>query len=249
MTHYSILGVFVTIVFIFLFQFDVCAQGSAGSAAVYESRSVVDMPTAGIIAPINYALAARMSPNGNFSAEMAVVPYKNFNIRLFATAKHLISNVPLEAELPSLQAQFRFVDETRTFPALAVGLTSKTNGYFTQDFIFNQSVGGWISVSKNFRWFLGSIALHGGIFASSHSFGNYVGFEQSIGNSIAVVAETALIRKDNSNREKINGLCNAAFRWSVVRGITLELIVHDIFSSIHTPGVSRAFGVEFIRAW
>ncbi len=226
-------------------------QGSAGSAALFESRAVVDMPTAGVIFTNNYALAARMAPSGNFTADMAVAPFKNLNIRVFATGQHLISNVPVEFELPTLHVQFRLLDETRGFPALALGISSKTNGYFSQDFLFNQSVGGWISASKNFRGLLGAIALHGGIFGSEHSFGSYAGFEQSLGSSLAIVGEATLVsKKDNLTKQnKMYGLCNASFRWSVVRGITLELIAHDLFSAVTNPGIGRAFGVEFIRAW
>lgn len=226
------------------------AQGTAGSAALYESLTVVDMPTAGVVPLKNYLLTSRLAPLGNFTARMAVVPFKNFNISLFTTAQHLISNSPIEVELPTLQAQLRLVDETRSFPALAVGISSKTNEYFTQDFLLNQSVGAWITASKNFRGVLGTIALHGGILASKPSISGFAGFEQSIGNSIAIVAEATLISKnDAKGQRELNGIANAGLRWSVVRGVTLELIVHDLFSSVSTAGISRAFGIEFIRAW
>lgn len=241
----------IVLALIALLQPAVYGQGSAGSAALFESRAIVDMPTAGVISTSNYAFAARMAPNGNFTADMAVSPFKNMNIRLFATGKHLISNLPVEINLPTLQVQFRVLDETRTFPALALGISSKTNGYFSHDFVFNQSVGGWLTVSKNFRGFLGAIALHGGIFGSEHSLGSYGGFEQSLGSSLAIVGEATLVsKKDNLTKQnKIYGVCNASFRWSVVRGITLEIIAHDLFSSVGNPGIGRAFGVEFIRVW
>lgn len=236
--------------FILLLQTTLYGQGSAGSAAVFESRSVIDMPTAGVLIPSYFALATRVSPKGDFTADMAVAPFNNMNVRLFATGKNLISNESVQFNLPTLQAQFRFIDETRSFPALAIGITSKTNGYFNQDFLFNQSVGGWISASKNFKGLIGAIALHGGAFVSAHSFGGYAGFEQSIGSSIAVVGEASLASKKNSaSNDKIYGLCNASFRWSVVRGITMELIAHDIFSTVNSRGIGRAFGIEFIRAW
>lgn len=233
-----------------LFAFEIRAQGTAGSAALYESLMIVDLPTAGVISVKNYLLTSRLAPIGNFTARMAVAPFKNFNISLFATAQHLIGNSPVKVELPTLQAQFRFIDETRTFPALAVGVSSKTNGYFTQDFLLNQSVGAWISVSKNFRGMLGTIALHGGIIASEPSISGFAGFEQSIGSSIAVVAEAALTSKTGAQQQReLYGTANAGLRWSVVRGVTLELIVHDLFSSVNSTGISRAFGIEFIRAW
>ncbi|MBI3260373.1 MAG: hypothetical protein HYZ54_13020 [Ignavibacteriae bacterium] len=247
----SFLSRFFTIsAFILLFQSDLLCQGSAGSAAVFESRSVIDMPTAGVLTPSYFALATRVAPNGDFTGDMAIAPFTNMNIRLFATGQNLISNEAVQFNVPTLQTQFRFIDETRSFPALAFGITSKTNGYFSQDFLFNQSVGGWVSASKNFNGLIGAIALHGGVFASVHSFGGYAGFEQSVGNSIAIVGEATIASKDNANKQKeIYGLCNASFRWSVVRGITLELIAHDLFSTVNSPGIGRAFGIEFIRAW
>jgi len=224
--------------------------GTAGSAALYESHKVVDLPTAGVLSPKNYMLTARIAPLGNFTAEMVVAPFKNFNIGLFWSAENLIGTPPVKAELPAIQAQFRFIDETHIFPALAVGISSKTNGYFSQNFLLNQSIGAWITASKNFRGVLGTIALHGGIVASEPSISVFAGFEQSIGSAIAVVGEAVLLSKNNSKQQReFHGICNVGLRWSALRGTTLELIVHDLFGSVIDPGMSRAFGIEFVKAW
>ncbi|MFN8360697.1 MAG: hypothetical protein U0264_12360 [Candidatus Kapaibacterium sp.] len=222
------------------------AQATAGSAALFESRSIVDMPTAGVLPVSTYCLGIRIAPQGNLTADFSAAIFKNFNLALTATARNAISAAPVEVLMPAISARYRLVDEKRTFPAIAIGISSRSNGLFSQEYLQSHSMSGWISISKNFRSPLGATALHGGFYGGAHALAGYAGVEQSIGPTIALLPEIILASPAATNT--LHLVMNLGARWSVSRGVTIEILAHDLTGTISTA-VGRSFGVEVIRAW
>lgn len=233
-------------------------QGSAGDGAPVESRFIVDMPTAGLIHKGSYSVSAIAFPGGGLLAELNASPWVNFNFGISYSATNVIGTGKLTWQnLPGINLRYRALDETARYPALLLGFSNQGRGsYIPSKKRFNTySPGLYASLSKNFRWALGTIALHGG---AGYSFepppdtrcpNIYLGIEQSVSTpaSINIEYNANFDDRDVTVIER-SGLLNAALRLSVIDGLTIELQARDILGNHkNADGFERFFGIEFVR--
>ncbi|MFP4542590.1 MAG: hypothetical protein ACLFQU_00015 [Candidatus Kapaibacterium sp.] len=233
-----------TIIIIYLLviaPFAAIGQGAAGSAAVNETRYTIDMPTAGMLAKSSFAVRADFFDGGGIMADFAVSPFTNFELGIsYAVNNFIGGEKPEFPELPGVNAKFRIINEKSTFPALAIGINTQGAGRWLGgiDRYMVCSPGAYLAASKNFLWWPGDISLHGGINYSfeprpeDRSPNGYIGIEQSLGGSLALNFEYNLYPgADGHKMWNSGGLLSTSLRWSVARGLTLELQLRDLLNS------------------
>lgn len=233
------------------------AQGSAGLRSVFESRYVVDMPTAGVIPKGTFSIYGLAYTSGGTLIYFDTAPFENFNIGLSFSGTNILGEGDIIFQkLPGINIRWRIVNETNVFPAILVGVSNQGRGIYYKNLDRFQTFfpGIFASVSKTFKWPLGILSAHGGLNSSWEQPGGklypnlWVGFEHTIGNSASLNMEFNPNYTDSNSDVMSNSmLLNAQLRLSLSRGITLELIARDLFN--HTKNLSgfeRWFGIEYI---
>jgi hypothetical protein len=253
---------FLAACLVFLFTFFAntnksAAMGSAGSEAAFESRYIVDMPTAGVLPKSSFAVSAVAFDRGGLSAGIHAAPFSNFNMGISFSGVNFIGTGDIEwQEIPAIHLRFRPFDETLYIPAFTMGISTQGSGaYITDEDRFEVfSPGAYLAVSKNFRWIAGTFSLHGGINysfeppAESRAPNLYMGVEHSIGPGGAITFEyNANIDDGNPEVVDAKGMLNASLRWSVADGLTLGLQLRDMLGRHkNSTGFTRFVTLEYI---
>jgi len=235
----------------------VFAQGSAGSAAGFESRYVVDMPTAGMLPDGSYSVDVLAFNSGGITTTVQAAPFSWFNVGLSFGGTDIIGQGIVDwQDLPGFHAKIRILNETLTVPALVLGLDTQGKGKYSASAkrYQTQSAGVFLAASKNFRWKLGTVAVHGGINYSfepvpSKRFLNFWGgAEQSLGDNASICLEFNPTLDDNlSAYTETKGLLNLGLRWSLAYGLTIQFQVRDILENkTGSIGSDRTLGLEYI---
>lgn len=249
------------ILFIFLFTLlnEVSfSQGSAGTKAYYETRYIVDMPTAGIIPKSSIAAYGIASPGGALQAELMVSPFTNFSIGLSYGGSNVIGSGDIKFQnIPGVLIKWRVFDETGSIPAFLIGLSTQGRGkYSFSDKRFDTySPGIYISSSKNFKWYMGEVACHGGVCYSlepkpKERLPNaYCGIEHSIWKYFALNLEYNMnLDEREETYMSTRGMLNAALRITIVNGFTLEVKARDILkNTMDSRGLLRSIALEYVK--
>lgn len=255
MHTYQKLIIIATILTISAIQLN--AQGSAGMSSAYESRFVVDMPTAGVIPKGTYSIYGLAYTSGGTLIYFDVAPFENFNIGLSYSGTNLLGEGDIIFQkLPGINIRWRIFNETNVFPAILLGVSNQGRGVYYKEFKRFQTFfpGIFASVSKTFKWTLGQFSAHGGLNSSWEQPGGklypnlWAGIEHTIGQFASINIELNPNYTDSKSDVMNNSmLLNAQLRISPSKGITLELIARDLFN--HTKnfsGFERWFGIEYI---
>lgn len=234
------------------------SQSDAGSSAIYDSRYIIDMPTAGVLPKNSYCIAGTSFTNGGLLASFTIAPLKNVNLGISFSGTNLIGSGDIQFQKwPGLLLNWRFIDETRTIPAILIGVNTQGRGEYIsgKSRFVTFSPGIYASVSKSFRWTAGNFAWHAGLNytfeqpAGQDTPNFWIGFEHTIGSYGALYLELNpnLADKDRQIASE-STLLNVGTRWSIARGITIELLFRDLLenSRLH-PGFERWAGISYIR--
>ena len=236
------------------------AQGTAGEKAMYESRYIVDMPTAGIIEKGAFAIYSTAFANGGILLELEAAPFTDFNMGISYAGNNIIgSGEVVWQNIPGIHLCYRLFNESKSLPAFVLGINTQGRGsYSSNDERFETySPGVFLSASKNYRWFLGTVAFHAGTNYSiepnppERSPNFYCGLEHSIGSYFSLNFEyNATFDDGDHSYLKQKGLINTAFRWSLSKGITLELQARDLLEhQAGKRGFSRVICLEYINSF
>ncbi len=236
------------------------AQGTAGENAKFEYRSLVDMPTAGILEKGYVGVTTDVLPMGVVIGKLEVGVFDNISFGISYGGVNIIgAGTPRWYKLPGVNIRFRIMDESTRLPALTVGFDSQGKGeYFDSTSRYAiKSPGFFGAVSKNFE-FLGYLSLHGTVNYSLESkdgdnFLNlYVGFEKTIGKSFSIVGDYDFAFNDNTTNfyGNGNGYLNLGFRWAIGDGLTLGFDLRDLLDNKKwAPSTAdRALKIEYIKS-
>lgn len=237
------------------------AQGSAGKNAKFEYRSLVDMPTAGVLEKGFVGVSLDALPHGVVVTKMEVGVFDNFSFGISYGASNLIgTGEPGWYELPGINVRMRLMNETEATPALTLGFDSQGKGRY--DDIVNdrfeiKSPGFFAAASKNFE-FLGYLSVHGVVnYSLERDDGDkdlnlQLGVEKTIGGKISLVGEWNFAVNDNDSNAlgEGEGYINVGLRWSVGDGFTLGVDLRDLLSNkkVNTFKADRGIFVEYIKA-
>jgi hypothetical protein len=236
------------------------AQGTAGTNAKFEYRSLIDLPSAGVLEKGYVGVSLDVLPFGVMISKIEVGVFDNFSFGISYGGSNIIGTGDIDFyKLPGVNVKFRIIDEIEGLPALTLGFDSQGKGIYNEDksrFAI-KSPGFYAAVAKNFE-FLGYLALHGVVNYSMERDDNdkdlNIGFgvEQTIGGKVSVVAEYDFAINDNNPLSFGNGkgFLNMGARWSVGEGFTVGMDLRDLLANKKFVGNSadRGLFVEFIKA-
>lgn len=244
---------------VLLFTTLVFGQGSAGEGAKYEYRSLIDLPTAGILKKGFVSITNDLMPEGVVISKIEVGVFENISFGISYGGGNLIgTGMPEWYKLPAVNFRYRIIDESLTLPTFTLGFDSQGKGnYFDSSSRYAiKSPGFFVAAAKNFE-FLGYFSLHGTANYSLEStdgdnFVNLmVGAEKTIGKSVSLILEYDFALNDNNkNYGKGDGYMNIGVRWAMAEGFTLGIDLRDLLSNKKwSPGAAdRAFKMEYIRS-
>ncbi len=234
------------------------AQGTSGSNAKFEYRSLVDIPSAGILEKGYVGVTMDVLPFGVVMSRIEAGVFDNFSFGISYGGANIIGTGEIEwYNMPGINARVRLMDETEKYPALTLGFDSQGKGAYNEkvDRFEIKSPGFFLAAAKNFE-FLGYLSLHGTVNYSLEREDNdkdlnlSVGMEKTIGSKISFVAEYDFAVNDNGVKSfgAGNGYLNMGVRWSVGEGFTIGMDLRDMLANqkLNSYKADRAIFVEYV---
>ncbi|MBU2493716.1 MAG: YjbH domain-containing protein [Bacteroidetes bacterium] len=251
---------FIFFLFLLMIVFsNLNAQGTAGTDAKFEYRSLIDMPSAGILEKGFVGVSMDVLPEGVVISKMEVGVFDNFSFGISYGGSNIIGTGKISwYNLPGINARFRVLDETEAIPALTLGFDSQGKGFFfkTDDRYEIKSPGFFAAAAKNFEFF-GYLSVHGIInYSLEREDGDKdlnvgIGVEKTIGSRFSIIAEYDFAINDNGSLSlgDGNGYLNMGARWSVGDGFTLGLDLRNLLDNKKFNGnkADRGIFVEYIK--
>ncbi len=236
------------------------AQGTAGTNAKFEYRSLIDMPTAGILQKGFVGVTSDVLPEGALIEKIEVGVFDNISFGISYGGMNVIgAGTPKWYKYPGVNIRFRLINETVAVPAITLGFDSQGKGeYFDAESRYAiKSPGFFGAISKNFQ-FLGYLSLHGTVNYSLENkdgddFLNFmIGCEKTLGSNISIIGEYNFAFNDNSTQYfgKGNGYLNVGVRWAVGEGFTIGFDLRDLLNNKKwSPSTAdRALRIEYIKS-
>lgn len=236
------------------------AQGSAGTGSKYEYRSLIDMPSAGILEKGFVGVSMDAMPHGVLISKIEVGVFTNFSFGISYGAGNLIgSGDPDWYEWPGINARLRLLDETDGIPAFTIGFDSQGKGVYDEALNRYQikSPGVFIVASKNFN-FLGYLSVHGGINYSMEKDDDdkdaniWLGMEKTLGSKVSLLIEYNFGINDNAIKSFSDerGYLNMGVRWAVGDGFTIGMDLRNLVDNnkFTSKVADRALYVEYIKS-
>ncbi len=236
------------------------SQGTAGENAKFEYRTLIDMPTAGILEKGFVGATTDILPNGVVIEKLEVGAFDNISFGISYGGANMIGNGDIDwYNFPGVNIRFRLFNEAVTFPAISIGFDSQGKGVYHDSFgrYDIKSPGFYAAASKNFA-FLGYLSLHTTASYSLESKDGdnfvdlYVGAEKTIGSSVSLILEYNFAFNDNETKYfgSDNGYLNIGIRWSVGAGFTLEFDLRDLLNNkkINPTAADRGLKIEYIKS-
>jgi hypothetical protein len=243
-----------------LFTSILSAQGTGGTNAKFEYRSLIDLPTAGVLSKGFAGVSLDILPFGVVITKIEVGVFDGFSFGISYGGSNIIGTGTVDwYKLPAINIRARIIDESEALPAIAVGFDSQGKGVYNKDLERYQikSPGFFAAASKNFIFF-GYLSIHGVVsYSLERQDGDKdlnlgIGFEKTIGDKVSFVTEYDFAANDNTGASlgKGNGYLNLGLRWSVGDGLTLGIDLRDILENKRLIGNSadRGIFVEYVKA-
>lgn len=226
-----------------------------------EIQNLIDQPTAGSLEKGEYGFDLRFYPDGGELACMKVGLFDRFMLGVSYGGRNLIGRGEVEwNELPGVLIKYRLFEET-VLPALALGFDSQGYGTWSDslDRYEIKAKGLFAVLSKNFSVAgLGTLGLHAGVNYNTfededdRSLNGFTGFDKSLNDQIAVLAEYDLALDDN-NRSALGrerGYLNAGLRWVFARQLGIEFSFKDILENRRdVSSISRELRITYVETF
>lgn len=235
------------------------AQGTAGTGAKFEYRSLIDMQTAGILQKGYVGITSDVLPQGVLIEKIEVGVFNNISFGISYGGENIIgAGTPKWYKLPGVNIRFRIMNESVAMPGITLGFDSQGKGvYFDSTSRYAiKSPGFFGAVTKNFA-FMGYLSLHGTLNYSLESKDGEdfldlsVGCEKTIGENVSLIGEYDFAFNDNSTRYGAgNGYLNIGVRWAIGEGFTLGFDLRDLLDNKKwSPTTAdRALRIEYIKS-
>ncbi|OGU54294.1 MAG: hypothetical protein A2V66_13930 [Ignavibacteria bacterium RBG_13_36_8] len=236
------------------------AQGTAGTNAKFEYRSLIDLPSAGVLERGYAGVSVDVLPIGVVISKIEVGVFDNFSFGISYGGANIIGSGKVEwYKLPGVNARLRILDETEATPALTIGFDSQGKGMYIDSLKRYEikSPGFFVAVAKNFE-FLGYLSIHGIInYSLEREDGDKdinlgVGFEKTLGGQVSLVGELDFANNDNTGNSlgEGTGYLNLGVRWSVGEGFTVGLDLRNLIDNkkFNSNKADRAIFVEYVKA-
>ncbi len=235
------------------------AQKSAGDEATIEPRYLIDVPTAGILKRGTVSFDGNFFQEGGLNFGLAVGALEKLTIGVYYGGSGIIGKNKVNMQpLPGVLVKYRFIDESTSMPAVALGFDSqgKENYIDSLERFTIKSRGVFVAASKNYS-LLGFLSFHGGVNWSMEKkddkdMNMFLGLEKSIGSEISFLAEYDFGFNDNSSSSlgQGKGYLNAGIRWSIAGGLTLGFDLKNIVKNQNAVSfANRTMKVEYYHSF
>lgn len=248
------------ILLVFIIQNFSLPQGTAGEKAKFEYRSLIDMPTAGVLEKGYVGATTDILPDGVVIGKLEVGAFDNVSFGISYGGANLIGEGKIDwYKLPGINLRFRLFNEAVTFPAIALGFDSQGKGiYHDSSGRYDiKSPGFYAAASKNFAFF-GYLSLHATASYSLESKDGdnfidfFIGAEKTLGSTVSFIAEYNFAFNDNGTKYfgSDRGYLNAGIRWSPGTGFTIEFDLRDLLDNkkLNPTAADRALKIEYIQS-
>jgi len=248
------------LMFLFVTLVSLYAQGSFGTDAKYEYRSLIDMPTAGILQKGFVGVTLDVLPQGGVVSKIEVGAFENFSFGISFGGTNVIGTGSVQwYQLPGVNVRARILDETEGLPALTLGFDSQGKGEYFKDLHRYEikSPGFYVAAAKNFDFF-GYLSVHGVLnYSLERKDGDkdldfWVGVEKTVGKKFSLIAEYDFATNDNTANAigNGNGYLNFGVRWSVGEGFTVGLNLRNMLDNrkVNSGKADRGIFVEYVKS-
>ena len=208
----------------------------------HQLRWLIDCPTAGMLPRGTFDLDMRTFPTGGLQSSLDIGLMNRFSVGLAYGGSSILSDsTPEWNPRMEFHLRYRLVEESKDFPAIAVGFCSQGYGPYdeTNQRYFVKSKGFYLSMSKNFNFYTNPLGFHWGI---NYSFENeqdndpsaFFGFNTELGNDMSFLAEYDFAFNDNKRHDiygKGRGFINLGIAWYITDELSLELDLRNLLKN------------------
>lgn len=234
------------------------SQSSAGSRAKQEMRSLINLPTAGILNSGYVSFNIDLLPKGSLLTKIEVAPIKFISLGISYGAANFIGSEKIELHKhPGLHAKLKFFNETRMIPSMAFGFNSQGKGLYLDSLNRYEikSPGVYFAFTKNFK-FLGYLSIHGQLnYSLEHKSGNNrvnlgFGMEKTFGSFISFLAEYdfALNNDFNYPNGSEKGYLNLGITWTIGNNLTIGFNYVNLLNNLeisNSLGTYRSLSIDY----
>lgn len=217
-----------------------------------ERTHEVNIPTAGILSKGEAEIFTKIYKDNGMIVGASVGLFDQFSFGFTYGAEELVGDKdPLWHDKVDFNAKFRVLNETISYPAVAIGFDSQGHGrYYKEEKRYDiKSKGFYAVASKNFK-LLGLLGLDGGINYSLENKDDerdidlFLGFYKTIGPSLTIFSDYDFGINDNSDdllHGKGNGYLNVGVELKINDQFNIKVLGHDL-------NKNRPFAESFNRS-
>jgi hypothetical protein len=221
-----------------------------GTSSAGQLLRLVREPTAGIVAPGTYYFTMSTFPSDGLRFSIMTGIMGRFSAGLGFGGWNVTGlDDPTWFDHLYLKARFRLLDESVSFPGIAVGFDNEPEAIRSGATYSRGSRDLFLVMSKNFLSFGGDMAFHAGISADVRELehaGAWAGVDKSLpgGFGMAFEYDLATDEADSVRFDNGGGFLSGEFYWESFGQVRISLQFIDLFG---TGGKSyRALGVDFL---
>ena len=232
----------------------------AQSAEVFpQPTDLVTCPTAGILPRGSFLVDANLYRDGGLLFGMSVGVSGSLMFGISYGGSQIIGNQEvIWNEQPGVEVKYRLINETMSFPALAIGFNSEGYGAYIKELkrYEQKAKGFYLTASKNFN-LLGNLGFHGGVNFNplEKKDGDkdpsvFIGIDKDINRDIAIFAEydAGINDNDDDTISLGKGFLNAGLRFSMIKHFYFEFLFTDILiNNSQIDYVNRELKINFIE--
>jgi hypothetical protein len=251
---------FLVIIFCLIVNSVLFSQGSSGTDAKFEYRSLIDLPTAGVVERGYVGVTIDVMPLGVLVSKIEVGVFENFSFGISYGGSNIIGRGKISGyKLPGINVRARIINESEALPAIVLGFDSQGKGDFDKTLNRYQikSPGFFAAVSKNFD-FYGYLSIHGMINYSlerddaDKDLNLGFGIEKTLSSKVSLIGEYDFAINDNTGNSLGDGTgyLNIGLKWSIGDGLTLGLNLRDLLDNkkFSSARADRGIFIEYIKA-
>ena len=210
---------------------------------------LISIPTAGTLMRGSFSMDMRIQDEGGLITGLSAGITDRFQFGLSYGSPNLIGDDILKwYPRPEAKLKYLVIDESMSMPALAIGLNTQGLGnYLAEDSTGNileryetKALGLYGAFSKNWETLLGNMGFHSGMNYSflENSDGDedlnlFFGLDLEFNPEFSLLMEyNSALNENDKTAETMSinnsGYLNAAFRWSFVESLHLELHLNNL---------------------
>ena len=224
-------------------------------------RSLIDLPTSGILEKNEYDFDTRIFANGGILLGFSVGLFDRFNMGILYGGTEVISdspNIKWNSD-PGVEVRYRIAHENVYTPAVTLGYSNQGFGpYNDSDKRYQIKSPGLYAVgSKNFKYFgHRDVGLHFGINLNTSERDDddglnfFLGTDVSLNEQIALVFEYNFALDDDSDDAygEGKGYFNGGLRWSFAEKLLFQFNFKDLGSNNkYTTSINREVRIVYYQ--